>query len=293
MGDPGSTRKAILVSLAVAAVTAMLLLPLLGSVHLFDTDEVNYAESSREMLLTGDFMNVQIDYRPFPEKPPLFFWLQSSSMRVFGVNEFAARFPNVICGILTMVSLYLIGRRIYGHRFGLFWVLSYGSAILPFFFLRTGIVDPWFNLFIFLGMTTFVFYLIRENRKGGWLYIILSALFLGLSVLTKGPLALAYFLVCFLVLLILRRFPIRTTAGHVIVFMIILLVIGGSWYLHQVISGKKLCSPGFHPVSPGYTFPRKNRSRGISGLPPRGPPAGCFSCFSSFTEKHYKEIGEH
>jgi len=237
MGSLKGKPRVLIVSLVIMVITAMLLLPFVGSIHLFDTDEVNYAESAREMLLTGDYMNVQIDYEPFPEKPPLFFWLQALSMKLLGVNEFAARFPNVICGILTMLSLYLIGRRIYGHRFGLFWVLSYGSAILPFFFLRTGIIDPWFNLFIFTGMSTFVFYLVPEEVKNRRLLLFLSALLFGLAVLTKGPVALAYLLICFLLFLLLRRHQIRTSKVDVLIFILITSVVGGSWYLHQLFSG--------------------------------------------------------
>ena len=45
----------------------MLFIPFLGQVHLFDWDEINFAESAREMLLTKDFLTVQIDFKPFWE----------------------------------------------------------------------------------------------------------------------------------------------------------------------------------------------------------------------------------
>ncbi|MFY8107679.1 MAG: ArnT family glycosyltransferase, partial [Bacteroidia bacterium] len=62
----------------------LLFIPFLGSVHLFDWDEINFAESAREMLLTGNYQKVQINFVPFMEKPPLFFWLQVLSMKIFG-----------------------------------------------------------------------------------------------------------------------------------------------------------------------------------------------------------------
>jgi len=49
----------------------------LGHVHLFDWDEINFAESAREMISSGDYMRVQINYSPFWEKPPLFFGFRS------------------------------------------------------------------------------------------------------------------------------------------------------------------------------------------------------------------------
>ncbi|HJY22014.1 MAG TPA: hypothetical protein VJ279_03965, partial [Hanamia sp.] len=75
-------------------------IPFLGKAHLFDWDEINFAESAREMIVTGNYHQVQINFQPFWEKPPLFFWLQVGAMEMFGINEFAARFPNAIFGII-------------------------------------------------------------------------------------------------------------------------------------------------------------------------------------------------
>ena len=92
-------------------VCTILFVPFLGGVHLFDWDEVNFAECAREMIVTGDYLHVQIDFRPFYEKPPLFIWLQVLSMKVFGVNEFAARFPTALVGIATILVLFSIGTK--------------------------------------------------------------------------------------------------------------------------------------------------------------------------------------
>ena len=72
----------------IALVAAMLFIPFLGNVHLFDWDEINFAESAREMIASGNYFSVQINFTRFTEKPPLFFWMQVLSMKVFGVNEF-------------------------------------------------------------------------------------------------------------------------------------------------------------------------------------------------------------
>jgi len=83
-----------------------LFMPFLGAVHLFDWDEINFAEAAREMIVTGNYTRVQIDYEPFCEKPPLFIWAQVASMKAFGVHEFAARFPNAVVGIVTLLVLW-------------------------------------------------------------------------------------------------------------------------------------------------------------------------------------------
>lgn len=168
------------------------LIPFLGDVHLFDWDEANFAELAREMILTKNYLQPQINYLPFYEKPPIFIWLQVISMKIFGINEFAARFPNALLGILVMVSLYWIGKREHDERFGRIWVLSYMGSFLPFMYFRTGLIDPWFNYFMFLSL---YFYYIAAGLNSNQILgskikdLLASAFFLGLAVQTKGPAA--------------------------------------------------------------------------------------------------------
>ena len=93
----------------------ILFVPFLGSVHLFDWDEINFAESAREMMVTNNYSQVQINFNPFWEKPPLFIWLQVLSMQLFGVNEFAARFPNAIFGILTLWVIFSFAKKLFKY----------------------------------------------------------------------------------------------------------------------------------------------------------------------------------
>ena len=141
--------RPIITEILIALGALLLFVPFLGGIHLFDWDEINFAESAREMILTGDYLTVLVDFEAFYQKPPLFIWMQVLSMKVFGINEFAARFPNVICAMFTLVVLFRTGRRIYDTGFAWFWVLSYTGSILPFLYFKSGIIDPWFNLFIF------------------------------------------------------------------------------------------------------------------------------------------------
>ena len=145
-------KRTLLLNLAIALLAALFFIPGLGVVRLFDWDEINFAESAREMLVTGDWFNVRINFEPFWEKPPLFIWAQALSMKAFGVNEFAARLPNALMGIVTLLLLFNIGRKTEDERFGLIWAMMYGISFLPFFYFKSGIIDPWFNVFIFLGI---------------------------------------------------------------------------------------------------------------------------------------------
>jgi 4-amino-4-deoxy-L-arabinose transferase-like glycosyltransferase len=180
---------------------AALFVPGLGAVHLFDRDEINFAEIAREMLVTGDWSRPRAGFRPFYEKPPLFMWLQAISMAGLGVTELAARLPNAVCGLVTLLALYRIGARRRGQAFGLLWVLAYAGSILPHLYFRSGIIDPWFNLFIFLGLHAFI----RSTEEASAPQAALAGLLLGLALLTKGPVGVAIPGVCVAVYWISRK----------------------------------------------------------------------------------------
>ena len=165
----------------------LLFFPFLGHVHLFDWDEINFAECAREMIVSKDYLRSQIDFMPFWEKPPFFIWLQVLAMKIFGVGEFAAIFPNAMMGVITLTTLFWIGKKTAGEKTATWWVLLYAATWLPHLYFKSGIIDPTFNFFIFLAI--FQVHLLRLSAYKA-LHIFLAGLFLGLAILTKGPVAL-------------------------------------------------------------------------------------------------------
>ncbi len=229
-------------NILIICLSAILFIPFLGNVNLFDWDEINFAECAREMLVTGDYSSVNLNYQPFWEKPPLFIWLQAASMKVFGVNEFAARFPNALCGIITLVLLYNIGSKIYDRRFGILWTLCYAGSFLPHFYFKSGIIDPWFNLFIFLGIYNIILFSNQNDNsyrrlKGSNIYLIFSAIFIGIAILTKGPVALLIFGLCYLLYMIIqRRFSL--TIKQIGIWVLALVLTGSSWFMIELFKGR-------------------------------------------------------
>jgi 4-amino-4-deoxy-L-arabinose transferase-like glycosyltransferase len=187
----------------IALLAAIAWIPFLGQVHLFDWDEINFAENAREMIATGDYFSVQMNYIRFTEKPPLFFWLQALSMHLFGINEAAARLPNAIAGIITVVALFRIGKKWGGISLARTWVLVYMGTFFTFLYPRSGIIDPWFNLFIFGAV--YHFYLLSIQPEQNRRLSALTGLLLGLAILTKGPVALLLCLLTYGVMVIIRK----------------------------------------------------------------------------------------
>lgn len=223
--------------LLIAIFGIIVFVPLLGDVHLFDWDEINFAEAAREMIVSKNYLTVQIDYFPFWEKPPLFIWMQVLSMKIFGINEFAARFPNAVCGVITLLVLFQIGKKIYNAEFGLWWVLAYAGSILPFVYFSSGIIDPWFNLFIFLGIWFFTLYSDEKNTINRKRNIVFSAFFIGLGVLTKGPVALLILGLTGFVFLVISKFKIRLTLIDILLYLVVASLVGGAWFILQILNG--------------------------------------------------------
>ncbi len=206
-------------------VASLLFIPNIGNVHLFDWDEINFAEAAREMIVTGDYLTVRIDYQPFSEKPPLFIWFQAISMNIFGVNEFAARLPNALIGIVSLIFIFNISRKIFDEKFGLLWVVTYLGSILPHFYFKSGIIDPLFNLFIFTG----VYFIYRHfsdnpefsNARKIDKTLVISGLMISLAVLTKGPVGLLLPALCVLAFWFLGRKKLKFPFLKLVVLSII------------------------------------------------------------------------
>ncbi len=215
----------------------LLYIPFIGNMPLFDWDEINFAECAREMLASNNYSEVQLYFHPFWEKPPLFIWLQAMSMNVFGVNEFAARFPNALCGVITLMVLYKTGKELNDRKFALTWVFVYASTLLPHLFFKSGIIDPWFNLFIYIS----VYYLLQHTNnpvgRFGYKTAIISGFFLGLALLTKGPAALILVGLTVTVFFILGRFKKISSFKFMTAFFLAFLITGLSWFAVMYLKG--------------------------------------------------------
>src|SRR5665647_1551425 len=211
-------------------------IPFLGKVHLFDWDEINFAESAREMIVTGNYHRVQINFQPFWEKPPLFFWLQATCMKIFGINEFAARLPNALFGIITLVTFFLIGKRYKSPKFGFIWAISYLGTFLPHLYFKSAIIDPVFNYFIFLGIYFMYKDIAGQVFKNKYLYISLAGLFIGLATLTKGPVGLLVFLISFFVYFIFNRFKNFPGPKKIGLFILFFTIICLLWFGQEIIN---------------------------------------------------------
>src|SRR5512139_1807509 len=90
----------------------------LGERPLWDIDEGMHASTSKDMVLSGDWITPTFNGQNFYDKPVLHTWFVAISFLVFGFTEFAARLPAAILGLAGVFITYLLGRKMFGPSVG-------------------------------------------------------------------------------------------------------------------------------------------------------------------------------
>jgi 4-amino-4-deoxy-L-arabinose transferase-like glycosyltransferase len=212
---------------------------LLGSRSLNEPDEGRYAEISREMIETGNWLVPQFWYMPHFDKPPMTYWLVAASMKLFGQNEWAVRLPLALAGLSGALAVWFLAKSIAGRRVAVWSVLILQSPLLYFSMSRMLTTDIFLTQF-----NAWAMYLLWRSwiclREPGtpakyfWGWHLAGWLAIALGFMTKGPVALAIPLVSIVLLLIVRRksFPEkRRLLGGIVVGMVLSLALAAPWYL--------------------------------------------------------------
>ena len=197
----------------------------LGRQAITDSDEAFYAEASREMVETGDWLTPRFNYEDRWQKPVLYYWLTSATYLVTGPTESAARLWSALSGVGLVLLAWYATRRMTGDDdagwlAGAITATSYGYFAMA----RLGLPDLPLTFFISLG--------IWSALEGRW---VLAGTAAGLGFLTKGPVALA---IPGLVLLPIwwREGTLRTLrVRDLAVAALVCVAIGVPWYAAMTV----------------------------------------------------------
>lgn len=85
-----------------------------------DLDSAQDATMAMRMFTENDFWNIIKSHKPYLDKPHMHFWLSAISYAVFGVSEFAYRFPAFCMLMLGAWSVFQLGKLLYNKQTGLF-----------------------------------------------------------------------------------------------------------------------------------------------------------------------------
>ena len=153
-----------------------------------DDADSTHAEAAREMLVSGDYVTLHVNGVRYLEKAPLIYWMVAFSYRIFGVNEFAVRFPTVVAMFLLVLLAMHWGKHAFGERAGVYAGLFVTTAAGYFLFTRILIPEAILSLLI---AACFYFFLTALDSSEPWRWYGGYAC-LALAVLTKGLVALVF-----------------------------------------------------------------------------------------------------
>ncbi len=196
---------------------------------LFEPDEGRYAEIPREMLERGEWVVPYLDSEPYLDKPPLLYWSVMLSYRVFGIHDWAARLVPALAIHLTVLLVYLFGRRRVGERaaFRGALLLAFAPAFVTIgrLLVIDGLLSLWVTLTVFSAWEA----LATSRWSSAWW--LLAGLAAGCGILSKGPVTLILTLPPLALAQWLRGRPIRLWSWNALVFTVAALAVSIPWYV--------------------------------------------------------------
>jgi 4-amino-4-deoxy-L-arabinose transferase-like glycosyltransferase len=179
------TPNQALIVLALLALSGLLFFLGLGDMGLTDRDEGRNAEAGREMFETGDRLTPTFNYELRVAKPVFLYWLMDWSYRLFGVSEFAARFPSAFFGVCLIVLQYCFLAYVRDRAVALFGALMLLLNIEILGLGRMALTDSVLIFFTTASLYGFWLGLHGEGPVRRWIWVF----YIGMTIatLTKGP----------------------------------------------------------------------------------------------------------
>ncbi len=225
------------------ALAALLFFLNLGAMGLTDRDEGRNAEAGREMFETGDWVTPTFNHELRVAKPVFLYWLMSASYRLFGVNEFAARFPSALFGLALIAMQYLVLSRARSPAIGLFGSLMLLVNVEIISLSRMALTDSVLIFFTTLSLYGFWLGLHGEGHARHWVWCYYIGM--ALATLTKGPVGFIIpSLIVALYLTATRRWDTYWRYGYPLAGTLVFGVLALPWYVAMLaIHGSAYAGP--------------------------------------------------
>ncbi len=202
-------------------------------ISIFSLDEAKNASCAREMLESGNFIVPTFNYELRTDKPPLHYYFMILAYKLFGVNEFSARFFSSIFGSLTLMITFYFSKKVFNLNTAILSALILLSSLHFVFQFHMAVPDPYLIFFINLSFITFYLYYKFADKQFIWLFYIS----LGLGILSKGIVAFVLPFGIILVFLFILKFYFKKDIPDLKlpVGLFLTLLISLPWYVAVAI----------------------------------------------------------
>lgn len=190
-------------------------------------DDALYADEARHMLRSGNWLDLKVNGEPNMETPPLFVCMQAAAMAVFGINDYAAKFPAALCGCVTILLVPLIARQLYPSL----WlpIVAMLALLTSQYFIKYAthaMTDVPFGMFFSIAIWS---YLKAEENPRFWLVFGLAG---AAANLARPVVGLLLFAVAGIHLLISGAWR-AALKWHAVAGVLIALAAPGGWYFRN------------------------------------------------------------
>ena len=196
---------------------------------LLSWDEGLYGAVSKEIVRTGNWIDLYWAGVTWSDKPPLYMWVTAFFYNIFGINEFSVRLFSVLCGTGTVLATYLLARELYSRKAAICSSLVLLSTWHFIWSSKLGMLD--ITLTFFIALSILLFKLGEENN---WL-LFLSPLAFSCAFLTKGAGAMIIPIILFLYIIVTGKFRLLISPP-LIAGVILSLVILFWWHMMVFLS---------------------------------------------------------
>ncbi len=231
----------------------------LGRWDLWNPDEPRYGQVAREIVQGGDWILMHNNGKMYTDKPPLFFWAIGFSSFIWrGFSSFSVRFPSALFGTLTVLLVYLLGRKLYrswsGFLSGLVLATSFEFAYLA----TRANIDATLTFFTTAALFCFIHWYepsalssslppgkekerttarSKDDGRLGNLAIYGFYVSMALATVTKGPVGFILPLLVSLIYLTVQRDWKRIKGMKLLTGMLLFVVLVLAWYVPAVCKG--------------------------------------------------------
>lgn len=229
-------------------VCAAFFLPGIAGVPPMDRDEPRFAQASKQMLETRDFVDIRFQEEPRHKKPIGIYWLQSavvSAGEALGVDDakrqiWLYRIPSFLGAIAVVLLTFWLGTALMGQGAAFFAALMMASSILLNVEARLAKTDAVLVATIMLALAAFAHMRKQQNFIVGslsfWPLPLLFWLGLALSVLIKGPVGLMVVGFAVGACFYFERFSLKNL--HIFKGLLFLLLLVAPWFVAIALESK-------------------------------------------------------